>query len=59
MHLTENDSNQIKYMKMEISRLLKTPLPTDIIIEKEVKDKYNELCNTISNKRISNKHYNN
>lgn len=44
---------------MEISRLLKTPLPTDIISEKEVKDKYNELCNTISNKRISNKHYNN
>lgn len=54
MHLTENNSNEIEDIKTEINRLLKHPLPSNIISDEEFKDKYNELCNAINNRSIYN-----
>lgn len=54
MYHTKNDSNEIVYIKAEINRLLKQPLPSNIISGEEFKDKYNELCNAINDRSICN-----
>ena len=55
MYNTKNNYNAIEYMKIEINRLLKKSLPSNIISDEEFKNKYDELCNDFCYKHISNK----